>query len=92
MNKKSLREVFEFFPNAKWVTQDENGSETIHSNNPTTKGCVGLWASRGYKLDLSRLVGFMRSTEGENLIFEIDWQHRKTWKQRCVSREEVMGE
>lgn len=83
-NKKSLREVFEFFPGAKWITQDKgrSGVISIHMSKPEktrTWSEYDHWSS-----DIDNEINIDRC------ILQIDWQHRKTWKKRCVSRSEII--
>jgi hypothetical protein len=82
-SKKTLREVFEFFPNAKWITQDECGCISIYtqSQKPHYWGGIRAWIHdnqlRIYK------DYFVIDQWPESMI---------NWKQRCVSREEVMND
>ena len=80
-NKKSLCEVFEFFPDAQWITEDSHGNYVI-------------WKSR-FKPEINELgynEGLVKNTDFiiVDCMLQIDWQHRKTWKERCVSRSEIM--
>lgn len=83
-NKKSLREIFEFFPDAQWITQDKgkNGLISLHTKEPThdkTWSKFDHWSSC---IDTQSQI--------DRRILKLDWQHRKTWKERCVSRSEIM--
>ena len=77
-NKKSLCEVFEFFPDAQWITEGDSGEIELWFVRPLDY--EGYWYSEG----------FDNVAEIDSDILKIDWQHRKTWKERCVSRAEIM--
>lgn len=92
-NKKSLKEVFEFFPNAQWITQDGRNSESrtvniyFSKNMPFPDYTHQDWLQEIYKSlqgDERDIINIMPSD------LQIDWQHRKTWKERCVSRSQIM--
>lgn len=87
MSKKSLKEVFEFFPNAKWITECEYFGNTFiqviiggesGGEKPEYNFEEHVWSGPNCTID------FLISEIGE-----IDWGHRRTWNTRCVSREEV---
>ena len=76
MEKKTLREVFEFFPNAKWITE---ASETINIWDKTRKPKYG----NGFYYGNTKI-----SQIYYNRGFNIDWEGREV---KCVSRKEIMG-
>ena len=78
-NKKTLKEVFEFFPDAQWITEDDDGNVGIWNRKPEIT--VTWFSDEDFNdtiIDLNHI--------------KIDWQHRKTWRERCVSRAEVLGD
>ena len=84
INKKSLCEVFEFFPDAQWITKDKGkkGLISIHREKPKIERTWSEYDHWESNLDTV--------SEIDSSILKIDWQHRKTWKERCVSRAEIM--
>ena len=83
-NKKTLKEVFEFFPNAKWITQDKgrDGIISIHVKKPEIERTWCAWDHWDSDIDSQSHI--------DKRIMTIDWGGRRTWEQRCVSREEIL--
>ena len=91
-NKKTLKEVFEFFPKAKWITQDGKKSERpnqvyIYLNTPEQ---WTPYESEWWRQDKESIGNEVISIPAS--MINIDWGERRAWLQRCISREEVMGE
>ena len=85
MNKKSLKEMFEFFPNANWISQDKgrNGLISIHIDKPEKMALF---------FELDHWLSSINNMSGlDRKLCQIDWGNRKTWISRCISRKEVMG-
>lgn len=81
-NKKTLKEVFEFFSDAEWIAENENGMivVTFSKQRPTQEACIGHWMDLGKFMTIYRFI-------------EIQWpDNLGTWDKRCVSREEIMEE
>lgn len=92
MDKKTLIEVFEFFPKAKWITQggkDQFYEIKLHTSQPTIVDYN--WWRPNTKIEL---LGWQCSFTDTNLrsSFKIDWKNRRTWQKRIVSRQEIMEE
>lgn len=84
MNNKSLREVFEFFPNAKWITESLFGRTYILFKENKPLMYRDAWIKSPYIAHPDMV--FIDKSD----MFQIDWEHRKTWGERCVSREDIM--
>jgi len=85
MDKKSLKEVFEFFPNAKWITQDSRGEgHSIKIWEQSERPEIHVYSPNRVWDNWSVVINIYP------LFMELDWGHRRTWKSRIVSREEVV--
>ena len=84
--KKSLKEVFEFFPNAKWITQDKgkNGMINIHMTEPWQEPMFGTHSH--WESDINTMSNIDQS------ILQIDWGKIRTWDKKFVSREGVLND
>jgi len=85
MNKKSLKEVFEFFPDAKWITQD---------SRETTDGWIVIYFQKDKPLNDDEYYWNLHEDTCTTVSLKtlmIDWGNRKTWKSKCVSREEIIN-
>ena len=87
-NKKSIREVFDFFPNAKWMAQDRLG---LRIYTKPMKPEIHDFLKGWYQF-LENRTQFHQGYSLNESIIKIDWGNRRTWKQRIVSRSEAMDE
>ena len=93
MSKKTLKEVFEFFPTAKWVTQDGRNSDSrtvniyFSENQPFPDDNHQDWlqeVDKSLQGDERDIINVMPND------LQIHWGNRKTWDKRCVSRYEII--
>jgi hypothetical protein len=87
-NKKTIMEIFEFFPNINWITKDSgvDGSIALHVNKPLRSACMEY-------LDGSYRSGYVSDEESciilDSAHLQTDWGTLRTWKQRCIGRKGV---
>lgn len=88
---KSLREIFEFFPNAKYITGNRTtyGDGTVIEETLLHTQCKpnicssGDWVGNSFEsVQLGTCAGSI----------DVDWGNLKTTRSRFVSREEIINE